>query len=582
MVEHIQIADVAPRVQYLANGVQIAFTYPFPIFKAEDLEVFLGTQKQSAGYSVSGAGLSSGGTVIFPTPPGNGVLVTLRRHLSIQRITDHQADGVIRAKTINDELDFQTAALQQLDDELARCARRPATSGSTADLSLPDPVAGRALKWSAAGDRIVNSDSDPDTLGNAVAGAETARAGAEVARDLAVAARQAAEAARDEAQAAVGALVDPLAAAANLSDLPDKGAARTNLSVYSQAETDAAIAANGLSQAVLDRLTFLELNLAVNTLRDQIDTGWSVLKMVDGIADEFEDETGVATKTGATYDASGDYYHNPSSAAVYGSDVTSSACAISSGTMAGYSASSVFDNNTASNPDWQSSHTGSQVAGNAWIGQDFGAGVTRHIRRVTIQTYYSGNPSNLLGCIRAFAVEYSDDGTNWTAVSTHAAAQTNSKQSFDVPASGPHRYWRLRATDNAYDYGAGYGNTWGWGLNEAEMIEISSPGGSSDVTLVSTATAAQAQPDEARLVILHQSVGVVTLNTDLIVEASRDGGTSWTAAALTREGAFDTTTDVLTGLVSLAGQPAGSSMKWRLRTLNNKEQRIHGVWMQWR
>lgn len=41
------------------------------------------------------------------------------------------------------------------------------------------------------------------------------------------------------------------------------------------------------------RLARLEHNMAVNTLRDQVDSGWSVLKMVDGVADEFEDTNGV-------------------------------------------------------------------------------------------------------------------------------------------------------------------------------------------------------------------------------------------------------------------------------------------------
>ena len=41
MAEHITIGDVAPRVQYVADGAQAAFTYPFPIFDDADLEVRL-------------------------------------------------------------------------------------------------------------------------------------------------------------------------------------------------------------------------------------------------------------------------------------------------------------------------------------------------------------------------------------------------------------------------------------------------------------------------------------------------------------------------------------------------------------
>ena len=48
MVEHIRIGDVAPRVHYVADGVQTGFTYPFPIFAEGDLEVRLDGLVQAA------------------------------------------------------------------------------------------------------------------------------------------------------------------------------------------------------------------------------------------------------------------------------------------------------------------------------------------------------------------------------------------------------------------------------------------------------------------------------------------------------------------------------------------------------
>ena len=59
MVEHIRIGDVAPRVQYLADGTQAHFTYPFPIFAAADLEVRLDGLVLTSGYAVTGAGSSA-------------------------------------------------------------------------------------------------------------------------------------------------------------------------------------------------------------------------------------------------------------------------------------------------------------------------------------------------------------------------------------------------------------------------------------------------------------------------------------------------------------------------------------------
>jgi hypothetical protein len=57
--------------------------------------------------------------------------------------------------------------------------------------------------------------------------------------------------------------------------------------------------------------TVAHANILLNAFRAAINGGLSVLNMVDGIVDELEDETGVTTSTNATYDSSGDYYHNP-------------------------------------------------------------------------------------------------------------------------------------------------------------------------------------------------------------------------------------------------------------------------------
>lgn len=188
MADHIQINDVTPRIIYTANGAQTAFTFPFAIFKAADLEVYLDGVKQAGGFTVTGAGNSSGGSVTFTVAPAAGVQVTLRRKLALARTSDYQADGIIRAKTLNDELDFQVAAIQQVAEEVGRAVRRSPTSPSTADLTLPEPVAGRGVKWNADGTGLTNSANDPDQvvaqattqagIATAQAGIATAQAGA--------------------------------------------------------------------------------------------------------------------------------------------------------------------------------------------------------------------------------------------------------------------------------------------------------------------------------------------------------------------------------------------------------------------
>lgn len=151
MDEHIRIGDVAPRVQYLADGVQAHFTYPFPIFAEGDLEVRLDGLVLAGGYAVTGAGASQGGSVVFDAPPGPGRRVTLRRDLTVARTTDFQSNGVLRARTLNDELDYQVAALQEVKEEIGSALRLDPSETGTTILPARAARANRLLGFDSTG-----------------------------------------------------------------------------------------------------------------------------------------------------------------------------------------------------------------------------------------------------------------------------------------------------------------------------------------------------------------------------------------------------------------------------------------------
>jgi hypothetical protein len=152
MAEHIQINDVAPRIQYAADGVTTAFPFPFAIFASADLQVFVDGAAQAAGFSVNGAGQTAGGTCVFAAAPASGRTVTLRRRLPLRRTSDFQENGVLRARVLNDELDYQTAAIQQLADDAGRSLQfEPSDSAPSALLPARDARAGRLLGFGADG-----------------------------------------------------------------------------------------------------------------------------------------------------------------------------------------------------------------------------------------------------------------------------------------------------------------------------------------------------------------------------------------------------------------------------------------------
>ena len=192
---HIKIYDTAPWTQHTADGKQTEFAYPFPIFRDSDIQVFIGQTRQFNGFTITGAGHSSGGTVIFPKAPDAGHLVTLRRDIPIERTRDFQAN------VINDDLDRVTAQIQQVGLEARRGLKlSPTDPSKSLTLPLRDQRAGKLLGFDDDGtpstEVRIQDISQADQWAR---DAQTARVAAETARTAAEAARRDAETAGDQA-----------------------------------------------------------------------------------------------------------------------------------------------------------------------------------------------------------------------------------------------------------------------------------------------------------------------------------------------------------------------------------------------
>ena len=156
---HIKLYGIKPRIQYVADGILTTYDFPFVVFTTTDVQVYLNdTLQDPKTYTVSGI-KTNGGTIAFTTPPSNGTIITITRDLSIERTTDFQEGGTLRADTLNDELDYQTACLQQIADSINRSMILPPYATDTdVDLTLPTPSAGKAIVWNAEGTNLENSD----------------------------------------------------------------------------------------------------------------------------------------------------------------------------------------------------------------------------------------------------------------------------------------------------------------------------------------------------------------------------------------------------------------------------------------
>lgn len=156
--EHIKMPAIVPVVRILADGVQDVFTYPFPIFASEDLAVYFNGARQYFGYTVNQAGQTEGGTVAFATPPADGVVVTLERLLPLERVSDFIEGGDFSARAFNNELDYLTASIQQVNRYQSQMLRYGDHETPSA-IILPDRAirAGRALGFNEHGDPVAVS-----------------------------------------------------------------------------------------------------------------------------------------------------------------------------------------------------------------------------------------------------------------------------------------------------------------------------------------------------------------------------------------------------------------------------------------
>ena len=100
------------------------------------------------------------------------------------------------------------------------------------------------------------------------------------------------------------------------------------------------------------------------------------------------------------------------------------------------------------------------------------------------------------------------------------------------------------------------------------------------MTLVSTATTAQAAPTKGDMVMTYTNgAGTAVINTDITAEFSADNGSTWTAMTLASQGTTGGHT-ILTASDVTRTSTSGTSMRYRIKTLNQsatKETRIHAV-----
>lgn len=168
------IGNILPRIQYVGDGTTRTFFFPFQIFNNENLIIYIGHDRQLNNYRVSGVLESGGGSVTFDEPPQKENLITIRRIVSLKRITRFAESGFFGATDINREFDNNTAALQDISFGFNQCVKISETDDINVSLTLPNKTnrANKLLAFDSSGS-ILAVDRNEGTASASAHGALT-------------------------------------------------------------------------------------------------------------------------------------------------------------------------------------------------------------------------------------------------------------------------------------------------------------------------------------------------------------------------------------------------------------------------
>ena len=316
-------------------------------------------------------------------------------------------------------------------------------------------------------------------------------------------------------------------------------------------------------------------NITLCFFKLSIYAGLVIYSIIDGIIDEFTDASGIdaGTSTNEIYNAGGNYY-SPSLTPVISQ--LNGATAWGVGNVGG--------NQTALAQSFTLGALTSITAVRVNFGANSGAPAGNLTLR--IETDNAGAPSGILANANltiALIPAASAWNTFTFAVPATLAAATVFWVVLSSGAQGNNIYWQpLSVTPSAY--AGGFLSFSTAGVWAAQVIydmafEIYSVYDTMD--LISIANVAIAQPATARIVLLEIDDAVPIMNVDLLAYASRNNGATWTNLPLVDEGYWAAGSRVISsGAVSIAAQPAGVNMRYRVRTVT-KNFRIKGVSLQW-
>jgi hypothetical protein len=207
---------------YTGNASTTVFALTFAFAANAHVKVYLGGVLQGSGYSITGAGNPSGGTLTFSAAPGSGVAIKARRVTPLTQEIDVVNNATVFASSLETGLDY--ALMRQQEEAFDRAALGVSVAADAVQTAADRVQTGLDATATAA-DRVQTGLDRVATAADRVqTGLDRVQTGADVVSATAV-------------------LASAALKANNLSDLASASAARTNLAVVGTADLAASTGA---------------------------------------------------------------------------------------------------------------------------------------------------------------------------------------------------------------------------------------------------------------------------------------------------------------------------------------------------
>ena len=155
------VQTTTSRADYTGNGVTTAFTVPFYFLDNSHLTVLRTviatgvstTLAITTDYTVSGAGVSAGGTITCVTAPTSAQKISILRNVPLTQLSHYVPNDPFPAATHEQIVDQLTMEVQQINELVSRAITLPAATVGVST-SLPTAQPNQLLAFNSSGNAI--------------------------------------------------------------------------------------------------------------------------------------------------------------------------------------------------------------------------------------------------------------------------------------------------------------------------------------------------------------------------------------------------------------------------------------------